>query len=57
MLVKMARDVGSIALAEGVETIGEHQVCVELGFELGQGYLYGRPAPSSLYQNALTPTT
>ncbi|MBL8829802.1 MAG: EAL domain-containing protein [Planctomycetaceae bacterium] len=57
MLVKMARDVGSIALAEGVETVGEHQVCVELGFELGQGYLYGRPAPCSLYQNALTPTT
>jgi EAL domain-containing protein (putative c-di-GMP-specific phosphodiesterase class I) len=56
MLAKMARDVGSVALAEGVETAGEHEVCLELGFELGQGYLYGRPAPCSMYQSTLTPS-
>tara|TARA_R110002073_G_scaffold8027_18_gene44854 strand:- start:17569 stop:18672 length:1104 start_codon:yes stop_codon:yes gene_type:complete len=43
-LVRIAKDSGSTTLAEGVETEEEHQVCVELGFELGQGYLYGRPA-------------
>lgn len=50
LLTRMARDVGSIALAEGVETEGEHETCVSLGFEMGQGFLYGRPAPCSLYQ-------
>lgn len=44
-LVRIAKDSGSTTLAEGVETEGEHQTCVELGFELGQGYLYGRPVP------------
>ncbi|MCA9136808.1 MAG: EAL domain-containing protein [Planctomycetales bacterium] len=43
-LVQIAIDSGSIPLAEGVETEAEHQVCKELGFELGQGYFYGRPA-------------
>lgn len=44
-LVRIAKDSGSTTLAEGVETEAEHETCVELGFELGQGYLYGRPAP------------
>lgn len=45
-LVKMAIDVGATPLTEGVETAGEHQTCVEMGFVLGQGFLYGRPAPN-----------
>ncbi len=44
-LVQVAKNSGSTPLAEGVETEAEHAVCVELGFELGQGYLYGRPQP------------
>jgi EAL domain-containing protein (putative c-di-GMP-specific phosphodiesterase class I) len=44
-LVQMVRNLGIAALAEGVETEGEHEMCVHLGFELGQGFLYGRPAP------------
>ena len=44
-LVAIARDLGVTPLAEGVETEGEHEACVALGFELGQGYLYGRPSP------------
>lgn len=43
-LIRIAKDSGSVTLAEGVETDAEHRVCVELGFELGQGFLYGRPA-------------
>ena len=50
LLTKMSREVGSTPLAEGVETEAEHLTCVELGFELAQGYYYGRPAPSQLYQ-------
>lgn len=45
-LVKMVRDLGIVTLAEGVETAGEHEVCQQLGVELGQGYYYGRPAPA-----------
>lgn len=43
-LVGMCRQLGIITLAEGVETAGEAKVCQDLGFELMQGYYYGRPA-------------
>lgn len=43
-LVGMCRQLGIVTLAEGVETAGEAQVCKQLGFELLQGYYYGRPA-------------
>ena len=42
-LVRIARDLGVVALAEGVETEAEADVCRELGFELAQGFLFGRP--------------
>jgi len=44
-LVAAARELDMVTLAEGIETEGESRVCAELGFELGQGYLFGRPAP------------
>jgi EAL domain-containing protein (putative c-di-GMP-specific phosphodiesterase class I) len=43
-LVKMARDAGIKTLAEGVESVEEAAVCRALGFDLGQGYYFGRPA-------------
>ncbi len=42
-LVKMVKDLGITPLAEFVESVGEHQTLRQLGFELGQGFLYGRP--------------
>ncbi|MEW5788363.1 MAG: EAL domain-containing protein [Pseudomonadota bacterium] len=42
-LVSIVRDVGSTALAEGVETEGEAALCLDMGFQLCQGYLTGRP--------------
>jgi EAL domain-containing protein (putative c-di-GMP-specific phosphodiesterase class I) len=45
-LVRMVRDLGIQALAEGMETEGEARVCVDLGFDLNQGYYYGEPAPA-----------
>jgi len=42
-LVKMCRQLGIVTLAEGIETAAEAQVCRLIGFELMQGFYYGRP--------------
>ncbi|HEX3724753.1 MAG TPA: EAL domain-containing protein [Pirellulales bacterium] len=44
-LVRMAHDLGIVVLAEGVESEGESATCADLGFDLGQGYYYGKPLP------------
>jgi len=44
-LVAAARDLGMATLAEGIESPAEAEVCRDLGFELGQGFHFGRPAP------------
>lgn len=44
-LVQMVRDLEIKALAEGIETAAEADACLEIGFDLAQGYFYGRPAP------------
>lgn len=44
-LVRMVHELGSVALAEGVETEAEAQVCRAAGFDLIQGFLTGRPVP------------
>jgi EAL domain-containing protein (putative c-di-GMP-specific phosphodiesterase class I) len=45
-LVQMVRDLDIRALAEGIETAEEGEACIDLGFELAQGYYYGRPTPA-----------
>ena len=42
-LVRLVLDLGSVALAEGVEFEEEAEVCRDMGFQLIQGYLTGRP--------------
>lgn len=42
--VKLSRDLGIVTLAEGIECSAEAETCRQLGFDLGQGYLFGRPA-------------
>jgi len=44
MLVRYAREHGIVTLAEGITRPGEANTCHELGFDLAQGFLYGRPA-------------
>lgn len=44
-LVRMVRDLGSVPLAEGVEFEADATVCIDMGFELLQGYHTGRPVP------------
>lgn len=46
-LVQMVNDLGTVPLAEGVEHEGTHRTLTQMGFKLGQGYYYGRPASVS----------
>ena len=48
-LVKAVTDLGIVALAEGVETAAEHVVCEQLGFQLGQGFYYCKPAVAKYF--------
>jgi EAL domain-containing protein (putative c-di-GMP-specific phosphodiesterase class I) len=43
--VTAAHDLGISTIAEGIECSEEAQICQQLGFDLAQGYLFGRPAP------------
>ena len=44
-LAKMTHDINAIPLAEGIECEEERNTCIELGFQLGQGFYFGRPTP------------
>lgn len=44
-LVKMVSDLNIQALAEGIETSTEAKACIDIGFDLAQGYFFGRPTP------------
>lgn len=44
-LVKMSKEAGITTLAEGVETAEEDAICKQVGFDLAQGFLYGKPLP------------
>ncbi len=43
MLVELSKNLGIITVAEGIETQQEADLCRLLGFELGQGFYYGKP--------------
>ncbi len=45
-LVHFATEVGCQLIGEGVETEAERETLRRLGVQLGQGYLFGRPAPA-----------
>lgn len=44
-ILGLARSLGLRAVAEGVETEEQRAMLLEMGCELGQGWLLGRPAP------------
>lgn len=48
-LVQMVVDQGIVPLAEGIETEGELEACLDAGFVLAQGFFMGRPAPVDSY--------
>lgn len=48
-LINIVKDLDVVPLAEGIETIEEAEICRELGFELAQGYLFGKGEPVSTW--------
>jgi EAL domain-containing protein (putative c-di-GMP-specific phosphodiesterase class I) len=44
-MTAVCKDMGSLVVAEGVETIEERECLVELGCDLLQGYLLAKPGP------------
>lgn len=55
-LVRITLDLGIAPLAEGVESQGDHEVCQQIGFRLGQGFHYARPGQARVFQSG-TPET
>ena len=45
-LIEIAREFDVVTVAEGVETEEEADACRDIGFQLAQGFLFGRPAPA-----------
>ncbi len=48
-LVRLVIDLGSIALAEGIEAEADAEICRQMGFRLMQGYLFGKPVPAASF--------
>ena len=48
-LVKIVADLGITSVAEGVETEAEHRACHDVGFDLAQGFFYGKPAVAAAF--------
>lgn len=53
-MVAMARAIGADIVAEGVETLEQHETLVELGVDAAQGYLYSHPVPGEELAEFLT---
>jgi EAL domain-containing protein (putative c-di-GMP-specific phosphodiesterase class I) len=51
-LVKMVVDLGIVAVAEGIETPNEGAACRQIGFQLAQGFHYGKPARANSFEAA-----
>jgi EAL domain-containing protein (putative c-di-GMP-specific phosphodiesterase class I) len=47
-LVQISKQLGIATLAEGVETAEEAEACKSVGFDLMQGYYYGRPVSAEI---------
>tara|TARA_R110002012_G_scaffold77282_11_gene195675 strand:+ start:7015 stop:8385 length:1371 start_codon:yes stop_codon:yes gene_type:complete len=52
-IVLMSRDLGHTVLAEGVETIEQHELLARSGCVEFQGYLYGKPMPLAEFEQRL----
>ncbi|MCP4782089.1 MAG: EAL domain-containing protein [Fuerstiella sp.] len=51
-LLNMVHDLNVTALAEGVETQAQADICADLGFDMAQGYFFGRPQPPQFWLDA-----
>ncbi len=48
----LAHGSSMMAIAEGIETYAHAKTVMEAGCSIGQGYLFGKPAPASAYLSA-----
>ena len=55
-LVLMALDFGIAPLAKGVESEKDMEICRKIGFELAQGYFFGRPRPADRFDTSTSET-
>ncbi|MGY8665913.1 EAL domain-containing response regulator [Bradyrhizobium sp. UFLA05-109] len=56
-IVELARDYGARSVAEGIESRADLVAANEIGFDLVQGYLFGKPMPLKKFaRSALTRT-
>jgi EAL domain-containing protein (putative c-di-GMP-specific phosphodiesterase class I) len=55
-LVRLARDMGVVPVAEGIECEGEHEMCQQIGFAIGQGYFYGKAMAAAHYRKLYFPS-
>ncbi len=46
-ILALGADLDLFVIAEGIETIAQHKALQRMGCTIGQGYLYGYPAPAS----------
>jgi diguanylate cyclase (GGDEF)-like protein/PAS domain S-box-containing protein len=53
-ILQLGVAIGAIVVAEGVETEAEARTLVDLGYTMGQGYLFARPMPLAALQSRLT---
>jgi len=44
-IINLGKAMGKVCVAEGIETEHQARVLTDLGCDLGQGYLFGRPSP------------
>ncbi len=53
-ILQLGVAIGASVVAEGVETEAEAHTLVELGYTVGQGYLFARPLPLAALRSRLT---
>ena len=51
-LLNMVHELDVTAIAEGVETQTQADICTELGFDMAQGYFFGRPQRQRYWRDA-----
>jgi EAL domain-containing protein (putative c-di-GMP-specific phosphodiesterase class I) len=52
-IATMARSLGLTVVPEGIETEAQRDALLALGCRYGQGFLFGRPAPPSVYRDSV----
>jgi EAL domain-containing protein (putative c-di-GMP-specific phosphodiesterase class I) len=56
-LLRIVKALNGVTLAEGIEEAEEAEVCQELGFDLAQGFYYGRPMTVAAWFESHTEST